>query len=222
MVCFDFSPSFLIKINRLCYQVQLEETQGRETKGMTRSLRYVTKAALITTCLLMVGCSKPTYYRPAADGFGYAEQKLDTNRYQVVFAGNHKTRRETAHQYVLFRAAELADREGYRYVAVNGQNQLIERYGDLFARPTERLDLGLEDGGGPASLGRNRNDDRVRSTVERYQAILDVSFYKDQDSVPADAREVYTTDEVLEEVGSSIEFESGPPADNYISRWFTG
>ena len=196
---------------------------------MTRSfcgVRYAgcaRHAALITMCLVMVGCSKPTYYRPASDGFGYAEQKIDANRYRVVFAGNHKTRRETAHQYVLFRAAELADSEGYRYVVVNGQNQLIERYGDLFARPTERLDLGLEDGGGPAgSSGRNKSDDSVRSTVERYQAILDVSFYKAEGSVPADAREVYTTDEVLKDVGESIEFESGPPAGNYITGWFTG
>lgn len=189
---------------------------------MTRPSHYLKHAVLIMTCLVMVGCSKPTYYRPAADGFGYAEQQLASNRYQVVFAGNHKTRRETAHQYVLFRAAQLADREGYSYVAVNGQNQLIERYGDLLARPTERLDLGLEDGGGPGRLGRNNDGDRVRSTVERYQAILDVSFFNDEASVPADAREVYTTDEVLEQVGESIEFESGPPAENYISRWFTG
>ena len=172
---------------------------------------------LIGACLLAAGCTQPTYYRPASDGFGYAERELAPDRYQIVFAGNHKTRRETAHQYVLFRAAELADQKGFRYVAVNAQNQRIERYGDLFSRPTQRLDLGLEDGGGPASLGRRNDEDRVRSTVERYQAILDVSFYNDRDSVPASAREVYTTDEVLKEVGESIEFESGPASEKYIS-----
>ncbi len=183
---------------------------------MKRSLRGLRTAMLLATCLVVVGCSKPTYYRPASNGFGFAEQQLGEGRYQVVFAGNHKTRREKAHQYVLFRAAELADREGYRYVAVNGQSQRIERYGDLFDRPTQRVDLGLEDGGGRGGFGRRNDDDQVRSTVERYQAILDVSFYKDEDSVPATAREVYTTDEVLEDLGDAIEFESGPPSGDYI------
>jgi len=179
----------------------------------------VKRALLIGVCLFFAGCVQPTYYRPAADGFGYAERKLAEGRYQVVFAGNHKTRRETAHQYVLFRAAELADQHGYSYVAVNDQSQRIERYGDLFDRPTQRLDLGLEDNGGPGGFGRRNGENRVRSTVERYQAILDVSFYKDKKGVPATVREVYTTDQVLEEVGDSIEFESGPPAENYVTQW---
>ncbi len=182
--------------------------------------QYIAWAALIGTGLLLAGCAQPTFYRPAANGFGYAEQQIGADRYQVVFAGNHKTRRETAHQYVLFRAAQLADERGFDYVAVNGQSQRIERYGDLFSRPTQRVDLGLEDGGGSFGLGRRNDEDRVRSTVERYEAILDVSLYKDKDSVPSTSREVYSTKDVLEEVGPSIEFETGPPAENYILSRF--
>ena len=179
---------------------------------------YLKQPMLLALCLLaLAACTKPTYYRPAANGFGYAERQIGPDRYQVVFAGNHKTRRETAHQYVLFRAAELADQKGFSHVAVNGQSQRIERYGDLFSRPTQRLDLGLEDGGGPADLGRRSDEDRIRSSVERYQAILDVTFYHDEASVPRTVREVYTTDEVLQEVGDTIEFESGPPGGNYIT-----
>ena len=189
---------------------------------MNMPWRYVKHALLVTTCLVVVGCSDPTFYRPASNGYGYAEQKIGPDRYQVVFAGNHKTRRETVHQYVLFRAAQLADQEGYRYVSVNGQSQRIERYGDLFDRPTQRLDLGLEDGGGSLTRGRRNGGDRVRSTVERYQAILDVSFYSDEAAVPEGAREVYATDEVLEDLGTSIEFESGPPAENYVTQFFKG
>ena len=183
---------------------------------MKRPFRNLQTAMLLATCLVVVGCSKPTYYRPASNGYGYAERQLAEGRYQVVFAGNHKTRREQAHQYVLFRAAELADQEGYRYVAVNDQSQRIEHYGDLRERPTQRLDLSRKDGGGPADLGRRNNDDGIRSTVERYQAILDVSFYKDEESVPSTVREVYTTDEVLKDLGDAIEFESGPPSGDYI------
>lgn len=178
---------------------------------------------LMTLCLGgLWGCSQPTFYSPATNGYGYAERKIGPERYQVVFAGNHMTRRETTHQYVLFRAAQLADQEGFRYVAVNDQSQRIERYGDLRSRPTQRVDLGLEDGGGPGSLGNNRtDDDRIRSTVERYQAILDVSFYKDEKSVPSSHREVYKTDEVLEELAEVIEFEDKPTGGKYVSDLFS-
>lgn len=170
----------------------------------------------------LAGCAKPTYYSPAVNGFGYNERQLEPGHYQVVFAGNHLTRRETTHQYVLFRAAQLADQEGYRYVAVNDQTQRIERYGDLRARPTERLDLGREDGGGSSSLNRNTSGgNRVRSTVERYQAILDVSFYNDADSVPESSREVYQTDTVLAKLGKNIEFEDEPKGGNYFSSLFS-
>lgn len=170
----------------------------------------------------LLGCAQPTYYGPAEGGFGYAEQRIAPDRYQVAFAGNHKTRRETAHKYVLFRAAQLAHEAGYDVVAVNGQSQRIERYGDLRSRPTQRLDLGLEDGGGPAGLGRNRNDDeRIRSTVERYQALLDVSFYADEESVPPAAREVYRTDDVLEDLAEVIEFDDEPTSGRYFSDLFS-
>ena len=175
--------------------------------------------ALALCLVVTVGCTKPTFYRPAANGFGYAEQKIGPDRYRVVFAGNHKTRRETAHQYVLFRAAQLADQEGFSYVAVNAQSQRIERYGDLRARPTQRLDLGLEDGNGPADFSRSDNDNRIRSSVERYQAILDVTFYHDELGVPSAIREVYTTDEVLKELGRAIEYEVGPAGGDYITIW---
>ncbi|MDH3660754.1 MAG: hypothetical protein OEU92_12150 [Alphaproteobacteria bacterium] len=169
--------------------------------------------------VMVVGCTKPTYYRPASHGFGYAEQNIGHDRFRVVFAGNHKTRRETAHQYVLFRAAQLADHGGFSYVAINDQSQRIERYGDLRSRPTQRLDLGLEDGGSPADLGGRDDDGRIRSAVERYQAILDVTFYHDKESVPSTIREVYATDEVLKEVGKAIEFEAGPAGGDYITSW---
>ncbi|MGI9488486.1 MAG: CC0125/CC1285 family lipoprotein [Geminicoccaceae bacterium] len=183
---------------------------------MKRPFRDLQTAMLLATCLVVVGCSKPTYYRPASNGYGYAERQLAEGRYQVVFAGNHKTRREQAHQYVLFRAAELADQKGYRYVAVNDQSQRIEFFGSLRDRPTQRVDLRLDNGNSTSGSNRRNDDDGLRSTVERYQAILDVSFYKDEESVPAAAREVYTTDEVLKDLGDAIEFESGPPSGDYI------
>jgi len=191
---------------------------------MGRYLSCFKSSLFLVLCLGgLLGCVQQTFYSPAVDGYGYAERQIEANRYQVVFAGNHKTRRETSHQYVLFRAAQLADQEGFKYVAVNDQSQRIERYGDLRSRPTQRVDLGLEDGyGGSAGFGRNSGDeDRVRSTVERYQAILDVSFYNHRENVPSAVREVYQTDVVLANLAKTIEFEDEPTGGNYITDQFS-
>lgn len=169
----------------------------------------------------LLGCAQPTYYTPASNGYGYAERQISPERYQVVFAGNHKTRRETAHQYVLFRAAQLAEQGGFHYVAVNDQTQRVERYGDLRSRPTQRVDLGLDDGyGGSGGFNNKNDDDGVRSTVERYQAILDVSFYEDEASIPSGDREVYQTDEVLNDLGQQIEYEGEETSGKYLSDYF--
>lgn len=218
-----WSTCFLNKINEFCYPIapwgNIQSGKIVMNKGWV-GFRSSMAVALCFGGLL--GCAQPTFYSPAVNGYGYAEQKIAPDRYQVVFAGNHKTRRETAHQYVLFRAAQLAHDAGYDVVAVNDQSQRIERYGDLRSRPTERVDLGREDGGGPGSLGRNRGgDDQVRSTVERYQAILDVSFYDDEKSVPAAANDVYRTDEVLAELAGAIEFEGEPTDGKYVSDLFS-
>ncbi len=170
----------------------------------------------------LIGCAQQTYYSPASNGYGYAERQIGPERYQVVFAGNHKTRRETAHQYVLFRAAQLANQEGFQYLAVNDQTQRIERYGDLRSRPTQRVDLGLEDGyGGSGGFNNKNDDDQIRSTVERYQAILDVSFYQDRASIPAAQKDVYQTDEVLEDIGKLIEYEGEPTKGKYVADYFS-
>lgn len=190
---------------------------------MNKHLAGFRSSMVMALCLGgLLGCAQPTFYSPAVNGFGYAERQIGPGHYQVAFAGNHKTRRETAHQYVLFRAAQLADQDGYRYVAVNSQNQRIERFGDLRSRPTQRVDRRLEDGGGRGGFGRNGDgDDQVRSTVERYQAILDVSFYNDEGSVPSSVREVYQADEVLNDLGKNIEFEDEPAGGHYVSDLFS-
>jgi len=53
------------------------------------------------------------------DDFGYSEQKLESNRYRVWFAGNSKTPRETVENYVLYRAAEITLDNGYDYFVMS-------------------------------------------------------------------------------------------------------
>lgn len=75
--------------------------------------------------LALAACATATPYQPA--GFngqrgGYAEQRIEENRFRVGFAGNSVTSRETVETYLLFRAAELTVQNGYDWFAATDRD----------------------------------------------------------------------------------------------------
>lgn len=72
---------------------------------------------IVTTILALSACAAgPTPYQPADDNrYGYAEQKLQADRYRVTFSGNELTEKSTVQNYLLFRAAELTLADGYQH-----------------------------------------------------------------------------------------------------------
>lgn len=79
--------------------------------------RKALAAALIASSAMLAACaSGPTPYQPgAADSGdrGYAESKIENDRYRISFKGNSMTDRETVENYLLYRAAELTLQNGY-------------------------------------------------------------------------------------------------------------
>lgn len=71
---------------------------------------------------VLAGCVTATPYQPAIDGHGYSEQKLESNRYKVLFAGNSSTPRRTVENYLLYRAAEVTLQNGYDYFVLVDQS----------------------------------------------------------------------------------------------------
>lgn len=73
-------------------------------------------------CLTLAACAapEPTRYQASGSGedFGYSEKWLDDATYEVRFAGNRLTERETVETYALYRAAELAQEKGYESFAL--------------------------------------------------------------------------------------------------------
>ncbi len=68
---------------------------------------------------VLAACATATPYQAALDGQkGYANQQIESNRWQISFAGNSLTDRQTVETYLLYRAAELTDLEGYDYFRV--------------------------------------------------------------------------------------------------------
>ena len=65
--------------------------------------------------LALAACVTATPYQPVKDGVGYAEQRIESNRYKVTFSGNSSTPRQTVENYLLYRAAEVTLQNGYDY-----------------------------------------------------------------------------------------------------------
>jgi hypothetical protein len=103
----------------------------------TQSILMVAAAALALSA-----CATSTAYAPA--GFngqrgGYAEQRLETDRYRVSFAGNSVTSREQVEMGLLLRAAEITVENGYDWFSTveraTDRDVRYQAYPDPFYRP---------------------------------------------------------------------------------------
>lgn len=78
--------------------------------------------ATASLAILLTACATATPYRPLADGYGYSERKLESNRYAITFAGNSQTPRRVVEDYLLYRAAEVTLANGYNYFIMADQD----------------------------------------------------------------------------------------------------
>ena len=67
---------------------------------------------------LLAGCAaEPPYFGPAGPGHptGYTDQQIDQNRFRVSYQGSSSTPRVTVENFLLLRAAQVAQQAGYPY-----------------------------------------------------------------------------------------------------------
>ena len=83
----------------------------------TRLLKPVLLAA--AAALALSACATATPYGPAGPDsrYGYSEQRIDSDRYRINFAGNSVTSRDQVEMSLLLRAAELTRENGYDWFA---------------------------------------------------------------------------------------------------------
>lgn len=103
----------------------------------TNSLLLVAGAAL-----LLSACATSTAYAPVGyDGQrgGYAEQRLEGDRYRVSFSGNSVTSREQVEMGLLLRAAEITVENGYDWFSTveraTDRDVRYQAFPDPFYRP---------------------------------------------------------------------------------------
>jgi hypothetical protein len=87
---------------------------------MSGSIRPLAPMAIALAGGLLCACATTTPYQALKGGEGYSEQKIESNRYRVAFAGGPSTSRQTVETYLLYRAAELTLANGYDYFVLSG------------------------------------------------------------------------------------------------------
>ncbi len=76
-------------------------------------------SAMIAGLMMLTACATATPYQPAGDNQrGFADQQIESDRWQVSFAGNSLTDRRTVETYLLYRAAELTAQQGFDHFRV--------------------------------------------------------------------------------------------------------
>ncbi|MBD3584202.1 hypothetical protein HHX48_00450 [Salinimonas sp. HHU 13199] len=89
-------------------------------KKPVRALVAVTLLSSALGACSSFSSSGPTAYKSAksADAYGYSSVQLDDAQYRVMFKAAEDTPADLVQEYTLYRAAEIADEQGYSWVAI--------------------------------------------------------------------------------------------------------
>ena len=101
-----------------------------------RNLRKTSVLVALAGALALGACATATPYQPAGlngQRGGYAEQRLEANRYAVSFSGNSVTSRDQVEMSLLLRSAELTVENGYDWFAT--VNRATERDTRFYSTP---------------------------------------------------------------------------------------
>ncbi len=114
------------------------------------NIRTFLQGLVVALLALSVGaCATLTPYQPVSRGYGYSEQRLEADRYRIVFAGSEATPKQTVENYLLFRAAELTIANGgEHFVVTDSSMQALGGNG-----PSVGIGLGGFRFGGSGGLG---------------------------------------------------------------------
>jgi hypothetical protein len=182
--------------------------------------------AAAASVLALGACATATPYQPlqrtatgsTASG-GYSERQLEANRWQVSFAGNSLTDRRTVETYLLFRAAELTQQNGYDWFSIVDRS--TDRDTRVYADPTFNTWGGWWGpswrvyggrfggwsrwgywGGWGGGFGPGFGDFDYR-TVTKFEANAEI--YLGKGPKPTDDRRAFSAGEIIQRLGPTIQ-----------------
>jgi hypothetical protein len=166
---------------------------------MLNSCRTLIRAALAALALAgLAACATTTPYQPAArpGADGFAETRLEPNRYALTFSGNTSTPREAVENAALYRAAELTLAAGFDHFilaarATDADSRTISfgpRFSSAFDYWSYDPRFGWRPFGGP--LWRDPfGEDRDARTITSFKARLE--FVMAKGAKPADNAQAF-------------------------------
>ena len=102
---------------------------------MKRLLLLVT---IVAISVPQVATSSPAKYRPFGMFGGYKDKVISPNRWRVSATTNGVADEGSAQQMAVYRAAELAQAAGYRYMQIVNQSGKVTMIGVGYSTPTIR------------------------------------------------------------------------------------
>ena len=178
-----------------------------------KALPMKTLAMTVAAGLALAACATATPYQPA--GFngqrgGYAEQRLENDRYRVSFSGNSVTSREQVEMSLLLRAAELTTENGFDWFSTTNRatdrDTRFQTIGDPFFDryrywgPSWRYyGRGAWSPWGDPFWGRNDFDVQQ---IDRYEATAEIVMGRG--AKPAGDADAFDAREVIANIGSRV------------------
>jgi hypothetical protein len=182
----------------------------------------VSRVAALLIPLLLLACATATPYQPQMPGQriagGYSETRLGDRKFQVRFAGNTLTSRETVEGYLLYRAAELTLENGYDWFRMTDHSTEADRrtyieryprydpwYGPSYYnwRPHWRYyRSGVWSTWHPYGTDPFWSYDTDVRTVERFEAEAEIVMHRAP--MQPDASRAFDARKVLEDLGPTI------------------
>lgn len=165
--------------------------------------------AALGLSLGLMACATSTPYAPAQEGrgYGFSEQKIESNRYRIMFRGNSSTDRGTVETFLLYRAAELTLMNGFDYFIVMEQDTEAQTNYSTTSDPAffGRYPFGPYGFGFPYyayGFGWGAPLDTYTREITRYSAVAFVTMHRGDK--PADNARAFNAREVADNLRPAV------------------
>jgi hypothetical protein len=156
--------------------------------------QYLFIALAAAGCATAVG----TPYRAAdRQGFGFAETRIESDRYRVVFAGDGATSAGEVEDFALLRAAEIGLANGYEWFRVVSKDISAEKRGGV------GLGAGVGGGGSNVGVGVGGNFGSIGARTF-YTARMEVLYGKGERPAADASGGVYDAQSVADSIRARI------------------
>ncbi len=180
---------------------------------MIKHLFSLKTAVIAAAAIGLAACATATPYGPAAQGggYGFSEQRIEQNRYRVMFRGNSSTTRETVETFLLYRAAELTLMNGYdHFIVVENDTEANRSYST--SNPNHPAFFGRYRHGFGAAYygfpyyaygwGWGAPYDSYTREIVRYSAVTFITMHKGPK--PTENPQAFTAGEVVDNLRPSV------------------